>query len=149
MARAVPRGWILAGVLVAVAAVVVTAVYVSRPSVSSAVVRHYRGLPPGVHTTTCGPVSRAQTPCVRWAGADAIYVVTWGSGSCPRIPRSVSADRPGLVVIRTFELGGDGACTADLGPTTSVVRLPSLVDSSLAVAVRVDGTTTRLAARGA
>lgn len=51
-------------------------------------------------------------------------------------------------MIRTFELGG-GACTADLGPTTSVVRLPSLVDGSLAVAVRVDGTTTHLAARTA
>lgn len=146
MARAVPRGWSLAAVLIAVVAVVVTAVYVSRPSASSAVVRHFTGLPRGVHATKCGPMPRAQVPCVMWAGAHSIYVVTWGSGSCPNIPRSVTARSPRLVVIRTFELGGDGACTADLAPTTSVVRLPSSVDDSVPVVVRVDGITRRLTA---
>jgi hypothetical protein len=76
--------------------------------------------------------------------------MTWGSGSCPKIPTSVEVSETNTVVIKTNEhdfYRGDDACTADLAVTTSVVRLPSSVDAIRALVVQIDGTTTRLAPR--
>jgi hypothetical protein len=65
------------------------------------------------------------------------------------IPTSVHSESAREVVIRTVEhdlIEGDTACTADLAPTTSVVRLPTTVDGSQSVLVHVDDTSTRLPA---
>jgi hypothetical protein len=51
------------------------------------------------------------------------------------------------VVIRTVLhdfFAGDNACTGDLAPTTSVIRLPAVVDGSAPIEVTVDGHTVRL-----
>lgn len=41
----------------------------------------------------------------------------------------------------------DDACTADMAATTSVVRLPAMLDSARSLAVQIDGVTTNLAPR--
>lgn len=84
------------------------------------------------------------------AGPRSIYVMTWGSGSCPKIPSSVEASGTDGVVIKTAEhdsYRGDTACTADLAVTTSVVRLPSSIDTTQALTAQIDGTNFRLAPR--
>jgi hypothetical protein len=76
--------------------------------------------------------------------------MTWGSGSCPKIPSSVEASGTDGVVIKTVEhdfYRGDTACTADLAVTTSVVRLPSSIDTTHALTAQIDGTNSRLAPR--
>jgi hypothetical protein len=97
------------------------------------------------------PSNRLQSdelkPFVTWATHDAVYVTTWGSGSCPRIPTSVHARGVNKVVITTVEhdfFAGDNACTSDLGPTTSTVLLPEEIDRTRAVMVDVDGSTSQL-----
>jgi hypothetical protein len=118
--------------------------------VSSAVLDHFKGVPKGGLPTTClGRSSQPGEPCVTWAGAHSIYVITWGSGSCPMIPASVAAKGDQEVVIRTVEhdfFDGDTACTTDLAATTSVVRLPATIDGSEGLLVRVDDVTSRVAA---
>lgn len=66
-----------------------------------------------------------------------IYVVTWGSSTCPQVadPEAV-ADGDGAVRV-TFPELGDGPCTMDYVPATSVVALPDTAapDADLVVAV--------------
>ena len=119
-----------------------------RSEVSSAVVDHFKGLPKGVQPRVGGGPD-GELPWAAWAGPHTIYVMTWGSGSCPRIPTSVDARSAEVVVIRTVEhdfVQGDQACTADLAVTTSVVRVPARADAARSLQVKIDGTTTRLPA---
>lgn len=115
---------------------------------SSAVIDHFKGVPKGGLPPACdGPSTQT---CVGWADDHSIYVVTWGSGSCPLIPTTVDAEGNQEVVIRTVDhdfFKGDNACTADLAPTTSVVRLPVTIDSSKSLIVHVDDASSRVAAR--
>jgi hypothetical protein len=116
--------------------------------VSAAVIDHFKGVPKGGLPPTCGAPS-TQT-CVAWADDHSIYVITWGSGSCPMIPTSVDAKGDQEVVIRTVDhdfFKGDNACTTDLAATTSVVRVPETIDRSKILTVDVDEASTRLAAR--
>jgi hypothetical protein len=118
--------------------------------VSPAVVDHWKGLPKGFEVPTSQIGSRNQKPWAAWAGAHSIYVMTWGSGSCPLIPTSVDTEDSGRVVIETVAhdfFRGDDACTADLGVTTSVVRLPDEFDTTDGVDVQIDGSTTHLSPR--
>ena len=116
----------------------------SGPAVSGAVVTHVRGLPPSV--TQVAPESTK--PVAAWAGPNQIYVVAYGSGSCPNLPTTVDADRHNGVVVKTHEQTfGAAACTADLGPTTSTVNLPRGIDDTKPVLVDIDGNITRLAPR--
>ena len=121
----------------------------TQTHVSSAVIRHFPGVPNAHLMSECvpGPMP-TQKPCAAWAGADLLYVAAWGSGSCPPLPTSVAAPEADLVVIKTAPHDShpqDTGCDADLGATTSVVRLPSNVDSTRPLTVRVDTTTLRLA----
>jgi hypothetical protein len=118
--------------------------------VSSAVTGHFKGLPDGVAVPTGRQDALNPKPWAVWAGPHSIYVMTWGSGSCPKVPTSVKAAGAHVVVIRTIEhdfFKGDTGCSGDLAVTTSVVRLSSDVHPRAALVVRIDGTTTRLAAR--
>lgn len=117
---------------------------------SSAVTGHFKGLPSGVTVPPGGQSERIPKSWAAWAGPGSIYVMTWGSSSCPKIPPSVKATDDNQVVIHTIEHhfhSGDTACTGDLAVTTSVVRLPSGVDATHALVVQIDGASTRLAAR--
>jgi hypothetical protein len=146
------RWWSAAAALSAVA-LLVTACGPGNATdthVSSAVVDHFRGAPHGVPLIGCG--STENQPCAAWADAHSLYVVTWGSGSCPLTPTSVSVANARKVVIRTVEhafLKGTTACSDDLRESTSVVRLPATIDSSTSVRVVVDGYSMRVPAHQA
>lgn len=118
--------------------------------VSPAVIGHFRGFPTGVTVPANRHPGQSTKPWAAWAGPKSIYVMTWGSGSCPNIPSSVEATGPDRVLIKTVGHDfhkGDTACTADLAVTTSVVRLPSSIDTTRVLAAQIDGTSTRLAPR--
>ena len=115
--------------------------------VAMAVVTHVPGLPPGVSEPPGGLAAGTPTPFATWALSHEIYVTTWGSGSCPVLPTSVRAHGAHEVRIKTAELflrEGDHACTSDLGPTTSTVKLPADIDDTAVLTVSIDGTATHL-----
>ena len=116
---------------------------VHRPG---SVITYAREFPPGVKSAP----QRKPSTFVTWARRGArIYVTTYGSGSCPKLPRDVQAEGRHRVVITTaVEPGRDAtACTYDLAATTSTVALPTEVDSHGPLDVDIDGKTFRLAPR--
>lgn len=116
----------------------------SGTGVSHFVVTYSRGAPPA--TTSSKPSVPTFEDSVAWAGPNQIYVTTYGSGSCPRLPTSVKAHGSHEVDIHTKEHGGP-ACTSDLGPTTSTVSIPKGIDSTASLVVYLDGKPTTLAVR--
>ena len=104
--------------------------------VATAVVTHVFGLPSGITKLSASAT---------WAQDHQIYVTTYGSSSCPRLPTSVKAHGPHEVRIKIAE--PDGNCTSDLGPTTSTVKLPAEIDDTAALTVSIDGTSTHLGPR--
>jgi hypothetical protein len=77
-----------------------------------------------------------------------LLVMTTGSGSCPSVPVSLDVRSSSAV-----DVGLDGRytgdCTADAGPTTTLVRLPDEIDVSrvFTVTLREGDLTTALEAR--
>lgn len=119
----------------------------SGSSISKAVVTYTRGTPPGVSLgVSVSGAGDDSEPFVTWAGPGRIFVVTYGSGSCPRLPTSVRSDGPHRVIVKTKAhlFDGDNACTADLGPTTITVNIPDDIVENAAFTVKVDGSTTTL-----
>lgn len=115
-----------------------------QPAVSAAVVTYARGAPVGSPWPPAGTTSTAV-----WSTPGRIALVVYGSGSCPRLPTSVTAHGAHQVTITTVEhlAKGDTGCTSDLAATTVVVALPRQVDRHGPLRVVVDGTPTDLAAR--
>jgi len=61
---------------------------------------------------------------LQWSSeTDRLLVTTFGSSSCPLLPIALEADADTLVL--TVSTGRVEACTADYGPTTSVVVVPA------------------------
>jgi hypothetical protein len=117
--------------------------------VSAAVVDHFGGLPWGQHAPPESRAADVESAAVIRRDAHSIYVVTWGSGSCPDIPTSVRTIGPDRLSIRTVQhsfWSRANACTLDLAPTTSVVRLPASLVEARSLVVVVDGKVTRLTA---
>jgi hypothetical protein len=146
------RRLVLIGVMAVAVAVVIGASALSAPAysgVSPAVIRYFKGMPPSVANPGGQQIGGKPKPSAAWAGPGTIYVMTWGSGSCPALPSTVKAAGGNLVVITTYQRATDGAaiCTADLAVTTSVVRLPSRIDSTRPLTVRIDRATTHLEPR--
>ena len=94
---------------------------------------HSKGLP-----STVTPTDSSGQSIVGWSGAGRLYVVTFGSGSCPKLPTSVTATGSNQLTIVTAP-SSDGPCTMDFGPTTSVVDVPPGIDETKPVQVTVDG----------
>jgi hypothetical protein len=118
--------------------------------VSSAVVRHFSSGPSGVTWLGRPGPDNDPNPQTAWAGPGRVYVRTYGSSSCPSIPTSVDADDAHHLVVKTVVhdfYEQDDACTADLGPTTSVVEIPSEIDEHHPVLVEIDDVVIRLPAR--
>ncbi len=94
--------------------------------------RVYQGLPDGV------------TPATLHGNESSIAIIEhdhrlaltlWGSGSCPRLPVSLHALNRHSIEI-TVDKKTSGVCTADLGPTTSVIKLdPEEIDTASEVAI--------------
>jgi hypothetical protein len=102
-------------------------------SAAGASVSHTKGLPP----TVTPSVTTGQS-LLGWTGRGRMYLVTYGSGSCPKLPTSVSASGSNQLTITTASTS-DGPCTMDFGPTTSVVDVPQGIDDTKPVQVTVDG----------
>ena len=124
-----------------------------RPHVSPALIRHFHDVPSAPVLRACKR-SRSQgtilIPCVAWEGAHTLDVVTLGSGSCPKLPTSVVARAPNMIaIVASDDVYATGVmCTADLSPTTSVLRIPATINSSKTVRVQIDGTIVEVAALG-
>ncbi|GIG36859.1 hypothetical protein [Cellulomonas pakistanensis] len=91
------------------------------------------GLPDGLDA----PPVDAAAGAARTSDDTLLYVVTWGSSTCPQVADpEASADGDGVVRV-TFAEPGDGPCTMDYVPATSVVALPDATapDADLTVAV--------------
>ena len=84
-----------------------------------------------------------------WGPPGQLLIVTYGSGSCPRLPNVVTGTGPHMVTVTTvtYLSSTRPSCTADLSPTTSVVREPANLDETRPVTISVDGTRVGLAAR--
>ena len=100
---------------------------------STPTVSHSKGLPPAVT-----PTDTSGQSIVGWSGPGLMYLVTYGSGSCPKLPTSVSAAGSNQLTLTTAP-SSDGPCTMDFGPTTSVVDVPPGIDDTKPVEVTVDG----------
>lgn len=80
------------------------------------VIEQYRGGPPGA--------GEGQEPtAVVMMDDGTIHVTTMGSSSCPAVPIDLVIVDGDIVI--TVDADSDGPCTADYGPTTSVVELPA------------------------
>ena len=90
-------------------------------------------LPAGVDAPTSGGTGAA------WTAQDGyLYVVTFGSSTCPRIAEG-DATLDGSDVVVTFQkVDETKPCTMDLRPWTTVVKAPEGVDESADVTVRLD-----------
>lgn len=98
------------------------------------------GLPDGF-----GPQpTDAQAGAARSADDTLIYVVTFGSSTCPAVPDDTAEQTGDGAVTVTFPEPGDGPCTMDYVPATTVVALPDDADpaADLDVTVGESGTVT-------
>jgi hypothetical protein len=98
----------------------------------------YPGLPTGV-TPSPEPyrVPGDGGPIGRWRDGQ-LELTVFGSGSCPPTPVRLTATPPDAVEV-SFSNDYDGACSADLSPTTWVLNLPSSVDGAGMLTVRIRG----------
>jgi len=86
---------------------------------------HGRGLPPGVDGSAEGGTGAAWS-----AEPGLLYVVTYGSSTCPLLAEPEATAQGAEVSVTFVEVPADAVCTMDLVPATSVVAVPDDVDAS-------------------
>lgn len=91
---------------------------------------HGMGLPPGVDAPTEGGTGAAWS-----AEPGLLFVVTYGSSTCPVLAEDEAAVQGGDVVVTFVEIAPDTPCTMDYVPATSVVGVPDDVEASGEVSV--------------
>lgn len=85
------------------------------------------GIPTDLAAATAGTNSRA---AVAWTGVEGLmYVVTWGSSSCPMRARHFADQHDGAVWVELLDQAAGRRCTMDWAPTTSIVAVPAGVDN--------------------
>ncbi|MEP6650393.1 MAG: hypothetical protein ABJA74_10865 [Lapillicoccus sp.] len=84
------------------------------------------------------PTDSAGQALVGWGGRGRMYVVTFGSGTCPKLPTTVTVGDGNRLTITTTS-NSKGPCTMDVSPTTSVITVPRGFDDTTPVQVTVDG----------
>lgn len=87
------------------------------------------GLPEGVAAPPTGAVAGAS----RTSDPSLIYVITFGSSTCPMVADPEALATGATAVEITFPEPTAGACTADYVPATSVVALPDVGTGDLQV----------------
>ncbi|MCA5892185.1 hypothetical protein LEP48_02325 [Isoptericola sp. NEAU-Y5] len=94
----------------------------------------YRGLPDGVEGTMSSPAGAGWS-----AEPGLLYVVTFGSSSCPRVAagEAVWDDAGEAVVVTVQDPPADAICTMDYSPTTSFTAVPDDVEEGAPVMVRL------------
>lgn len=76
-------------------------------------------------------------PAAAWAPDRRLDVTTWGSSGCPLEPRRLEASGPSRLVV-SLNLRDPGAmCVQDYGPTTSTVKLPTLIRTDVPLVVEL------------
>ena len=91
---------------------------------------HGMGLPPGVDAPTEGGTGAAWS-----AEPGLLYVVTYGSSTCPLLAEADASVEGSDVAVAFDEVPADAVCTMDYVPATSVVQVPDDVDPSAEVSV--------------
>jgi hypothetical protein len=91
------------------------------------------GLPDGLASPPVDAVAGA----ARTEDDTLLYVVTYGSGSCPGVADATTTDPGDGTVAVTFPEPGDGPCTMDWVPATTVVALPDGVASDGELTVQI------------
>lgn len=110
----------------------------------SIAVGHYRGVPPSAVTPSAVPTPQ-EPPGVPAGGVAAAWrngrleLAIWGSGSCPAVPTGVKARGQHAIEVTISEDYGNGPCTADLGPTTSIIDVPDEIAEADPLTVTVRG----------
>jgi hypothetical protein len=91
----------------------------------------------GLPEDMAAPPVDAAAGAARTADDALLYVVTFGSSTCPAVADPTATAAGDGAVAVTFPEPGDGACTMDYVPATSVVALPDGVvpDADLAVSI--------------
>lgn len=90
---------------------------------------------------TWDPAPSGATAGVGWSSDDThLDVVLFGSSSCPETAVSPATSAgAGKVTVTVAEHASDGPCTANYGPATTVVEVPSEVDATQPLEVTVQG----------
>lgn len=91
------------------------------------------GLPDGIGDQPADAAAGA----ARTSDDTLIYVITFGSSTCPSVADATAASAGADAVEITFPEPDDGACTADYVPATTVVALPDDVDPGQDLTVTV------------
>ena len=89
-------------------------------------------------------------PLIGWSSSGDLLIATWGSGSCPSVPRTITmfgSDRLDVTLAVRQVTSADGGwpvdgnglfvCTADLTPSTTTLHPPPRFDRWHPVAVTV------------
>jgi len=87
------------------------------------------------------------TPRLRWGTADQLILTTWGSGSCPLLPTSVTLENAHRITITIGLASDDGPCSADLAPTNSVIVAPHGLDANQPTIARIQSNDVALSSR--
>ena len=103
-------------------------------------VTHTAGLPP--HATP----NAAFEAYALWADPGRMYVVTFGSSTCPKVPTGATVGAGNRLTDATKPTS-DGPCTMDISPTTSLFDVPAALDDTKTVEVSIDGVMSMLPAR--
>lgn len=89
-----------------------------------------KGLGPGIDAPTEGGTGAAWS-----AEPGLLFVVTYGSSTCPVLAEPDAEVEGGDVVVTFVDIPADTPCTMDYVPSTSVVAVPDDVDPSGEVSV--------------
>ena len=141
--RVMAVGVALAGVSGALAACTFVPRMEPPPALPKAVVLSVeQGLPPGDESFEFGVevdvdvddemIPKAYVTYDPVGALGTLYVVTYGSGSCPSVPSAFNSQGTLITGVYVEQMSADvleggelaEVCSADLGPTTSVVEIP-------------------------
>jgi len=90
-------------------------------------VRSYNGLPE--RTTGIDTSVTDGKPGAAWQGDGAqLAIVTWGSSSCLPYVNTIAVGGGNSLTVDIQDAGG--VCTADFGPRTTIINVPSAIDRS-------------------
>lgn len=118
----------------------------SSHQAAGSLVTYSEGPAPG-HTLVLSTEAGLPPPEVSWAAPGLMYLTTWGSSGCPRLPKSITRSGMDEVIVTTHVVNqtpGSNACAADLVADTSTVRLPPGVDRTSPLSIKVDDINLRL-----
>lgn len=104
-----------------------------------------RGLPEGMPGADNAPLGAAWT-----AEPGLLYVITYGSSSCPVLAEAQAESAESGVQVTLIPPPADGICTMDWAPTTTVVAVPEGTDETAPLSVALgDQATVEVAPRAA